>query len=87
MGRTVLEYDKNSSTLSGHFTKYANVQQYHKEEEKIPSTIDGNSSPNDEIQASEITTASAVSKPSVFKKSKPFWKVRPTKKDLSIAKK
>lgn len=87
LGRTVLEYDKNSSTLSGYFTKYANVQQYHKEEDKLPFIIDRNSSHNDETQKPEITTANAVNKPSVFKKSKPFWKVRLTKKDLSIAKK
>ena len=87
LGRTVLEYDKNSSTLSGYFAKFANVQQYHKEEDKIPSTINENSTPNNETQKSEIPTASAVNKPSVFKKSKPFWKVKPTKKDLSIAKK
>ena len=93
LGRTVLEYDKNSSTFSGHFTKYANMQ-YHKEEEDnrsftIEKTNSFISSPKDEIKKPEITGASAdaVKISPVFKKSKPFWKVRPSKNDVSAAKK
>ena len=94
LGRTVLEYDKNSSTFSGHFAKYANMQ-YHKEEEEdnrsfaIEKANSFISNPKDEIKKPEITAASAdaIKISPVFKKSKPFWKVRPSKKDVSTAKK
>jgi len=66
--------------------------QYHKDEKKSISTaLKENSivtsSNNNMIgtQQPEITTT--VNKSSVFMKSKPFWKVKSFKKDLSKAKK
>ena len=90
LGRTVLDYDKNSATFSGHFTKYANVQQHHTEEiENIPSIVKQNSiitgpSIND---LTENLQPGIPNKSTIFKKSKPFWKVRSFKKDLSKAEK
>lgn len=90
LGRTVLEFDKNSSTFSGHFTKYCNAQ-YHKEEEIEPPTLkdnpiitSGNINDNGvSTQQPQIVTITN-NKSSIFKKSKPFWKVR---SNLSKAKK
>lgn len=89
----MLEYDKNSSTYSGHFTKYTNVQYHKEEEDNVSSVVEGSSiitsssinNNADEIQQPKLTTA--VKKSSIFKKSKPFWKVRSSKTSLSTAKK
>lgn len=84
MGRTVLDFDKNSTTFSGHFTKYANVQHHTEEADdtfKESSIITGSRINGlTETQHPEV-----LNKSSVLKKSKPFWKVRSFKKDSSKA--
>ena len=89
LGRTVLDYDKNSATFSGHFTKYANAQHHTEEIENTSSIVKQNSiitgpSIND---LTENQKPGIPNKSSIFKKSKPFWKVRSFKKDLSRAEK